>query len=247
MQRTVRARAACFAGYLFAVHLAAGCLLAISSGCGASAGPLSALAGLPVADVAAPTAENDAAIDPTLARRLLEIAEEYADYELVNTDSRIANGACFVPSGEFVPPQFSQADGAGHGKKLYFLFARDADAYAAAGADAMQPVGQVVVKESWAAREIRDSHQPSRFEHRGGMPIRLYAEQEGRAYGADRQTELFIMFKQPPDAAGTDAGWVYGTVTADRQRVTSAGRIASCVDCHRQAPGDRLFGSRSPE
>jgi hypothetical protein len=87
---------------------------------------------------------------------------------------------------------------------------------------------------------------PRAFAHRSGAPVRLYAERDGRAFGADRQLELFIMFKLPPDAAGTDSGWVYGTVTPDRQRVTSIGRIASCVECHEQAPGDRLFGSQPP-
>ena len=43
------------------------------------------------------------------------------------------------------------------------------------------------------------------------------------------------------DAEGSDAGWVYGTVTPDG-RVTSAGRVASCMGCHVDAPHERMFG-----
>ncbi|HUY87665.1 MAG TPA: hypothetical protein VMV10_02915 [Pirellulales bacterium] len=228
--------------------LVAGCLAASLSGCGAAAAPVTASIRPPAASTE-PTADSgEPAIDREFAQRLLEIADEYAEYTLADRNSRLANGACFVPGSEFIPPQFSEAEEhADHGKKLYFLFARDAAAFSAAGAEGVQPVGQAIVKEAWAAREIRDSHQPAPFEHHSGLPVRLYAERGGRAFGADRQTELFIMFKLPPDAPGTDSGWVYGTVTADRQRVTSAGRIASCADCHRQSPGDRLFGNESQE
>ena len=40
----------------------------------------------------------------------------------------------------------------------------------------------------------------------------------------------------------TDEGWVYGTVSADGKTVTSAGRVQSCMNCHQDAPHDRLFG-----
>ena len=41
---------------------------------------------------------------------------------------------------------------------------------------------------------------------------------------------------------GTDAGWIYGTLTPDGKTVTSAGRVQRCMDCHDVAPHDRLFG-----
>jgi hypothetical protein len=50
------------------------------------------------------------------------------------------------------------------------------------------------------------------------------------------------MFKLDPKTPGTDEGWVYGTVTADGKTVTSAGRVASRMKCHQEAPHDRLFG-----
>ena len=50
------------------------------------------------------------------------------------------------------------------------------------------------------------------------------------------------MFKAPPRTIGTDNGWVYGTVTSDGKTVTSAGRVATCMNCHKEAKHDRLFG-----
>lgn len=227
----------------------AGCWVAFLSGCETAAPPASLLARLPAASADEFGEGDDSAVDREFARRLLEIADEYIEYTLIDPGSQIANGACSTPQSEFIPPQFSDAEqNAGHGQKLYFLFARDAVAYSAAGdSESSQPIGQAVVKESWAAREIRDGRRPRAFTHRSGAPVRLYAERDGRTFGADRQLELFIMFKAPPDVPETDSGWIYGTVSPDLQRVTSVGRIASCVECHEQAPGDRLFGSRSQE
>ena len=225
----------------------AGCLAAFLSGCETAPTPASVLARLPAANADEFGDEDDSAVDREFARRLLEIADEYIEYTLVDPGSQIANGDCSAPQSEFVPPHLSDAEGeAGPGKKLYFLFVRDAVAYSASGdAESIQPIGQTIVKESWAAREIHDGRRPRAFTHRSGAPVRLYAERDGRTFGADRQTELFIMFKLPPDVPGTDSGWVYGTVSPDLQRVTSVGRIASCIECHEQAAGDRLFGNLS--
>src|SRR5437870_10625362 len=65
---------------------------------------------------------------------------------------------------------------------------------------------------------------------------------DGRLYRPAARSGLFIMFKTEPGTPGTDEGWVYGTVTADGKQVTSAGRVESCMACHRDAPHDRLFG-----
>jgi hypothetical protein len=44
------------------------------------------------------------------------------------------------------------------------------------------------------------------------------------------------------DMPGTDAGWIYATITPDGKTLTSAGRVQQCMDCHEAAPHDRLFG-----
>jgi hypothetical protein len=50
------------------------------------------------------------------------------------------------------------------------------------------------------------------------------------------------MFKVDPKTKDTDNGWVYGTVTADGKKVTSSGKVESCMKCHQDAPHDRVFG-----
>lgn len=50
------------------------------------------------------------------------------------------------------------------------------------------------------------------------------------------------MMKLDPKTPGTDDGWVYATLAADGRTVTAAGRIESCMKCHRETKTDRLFG-----
>jgi hypothetical protein len=56
---------------------------------------------------------------------------------------------------------------------------------------------------------------------------------------------LYVM-KKVGAGDGTDAGWIYGTI-AQSGEVTSAGRVASCIGCHEDAPHDRLFGPKRGE
>jgi hypothetical protein len=68
--------------------------------------------------------------------------------------------------------------------------------------------------------------------------------QEGRIYHAGALAGLYVMVKKAPSTPGTDQGWVYGTITPDGS-VTSAGRVASCMGCHKDAKVDRLFGVKT--
>lgn len=43
-------------------------------------------------------------------------------------------------------------------------------------------------------------------------------------------------------AETTDNGWVYGIVEHDGSAVIESGRIESCMNCHKGAATDRLFG-----
>lgn len=143
----------------------------------------------------------------------------------------------------------SHADGdAAHARKLYHLFAKDEASYR--GRDHQQidahplaplapaPPGQVLVKEAW---------KPERIEHApvdattGGLPSEV-ATLDGALYRRGELHGLFVMLKLDPATPGTDAGWVYATVTPDRSRVTAAGRVESCMRCHVDAPHDRQFG-----
>ena len=83
--------------------------------------------------------------------------------------------------------------------------------------------------KSTGGNRIRDHFEP-------------YALKDGKLFHAEVKNALFIMYKAEPKTENTDAGWVYGTVSADGQTVTSAGRVQSCMQCHQDAPHGRLFG-----
>jgi len=150
-----------------------------------------------------------------------------------------------------------------HGQKLYSLFARNRQDYLALPIGKTVAIGQVVVKESWLSEEITDPMQKPNREIDQGKVVRTakpnsgskqmqfgdgtdhfypYAWKGEKVYKATKPAALFIMMKLDPKTPGTDAGWVYGTVTPDGKEVTSAGKIESCMGCHQEAKYDRLFG-----
>jgi hypothetical protein len=191
--------------------------------------------------------------------RLLEIARTYEEYGLVRDQVNWAPAPC-AGAGMIPAPAdlhvSASSDSSTHGQKLYAIFAR----YARPGsyvspAEKRNPVGQVVVKESWLAVEAtsRAVAQPRKVKERikeGSSPDCFrqletwhpQASKDGKNYRAGRKADLFIMFKLDPQTPGTDNGWVYGTVSPDGKRVTSAGRVENCMACHLRAPHDRLFG-----
>jgi hypothetical protein len=65
------------------------------------------------------------------------------------------------------------------------------------------------------------------------------------AAASTQKNGLFIVMRMGPSTPNSDEGWVYGTVTADGTKVTSAGRVQSCMECHVGAPHERLFGLKS--
>jgi hypothetical protein len=177
---------------------------------------------------------------PRFERQLLEIAREYAAWGRVDDEVRWAPWLCRMPNPSVA--RFSAGEeGRAHGGKLYFVFAKDREAYVAA-AKGPQAVGQAVVKESWTPREVDASTERRRVHDEGARGAYVpYAERDGTIWHASERAGLFILFKADT-AADTDGGWVYGTVTADGKRVTASGRVASCMACHAKAEHDRLFG-----
>lgn len=196
------------------------------------------------------------------AERLLRIAAEYRQYGRVDDLMRWAPELCKVPPPP-TPHASRSGDAATHGRKLYLLYARDRDAYARLCAvrrpAARESLAQVVVKESWRAVELagvapdeaRPVAAPDTLGAAAGLAPRRdeagsyfpYVVEGGRVYRADEPAGLFIMYESSTDDADADAGWVYGTLSADGQTVTAAGRIESCMRCHQGAPHGRLFGA----
>jgi hypothetical protein len=179
-----------------------------------------------------------------------------------------ADGTWWAPPDCVAPthPAFvSKADAGGHARKIYTLFIKDYDAYAGLSGQQvaaklqlpappeLASMAQVIVKEAWTPVEA--SAPRSACPDDGLTSYLAEVTMDGKAYRACAQAGLFVMYRPAAGTEGTDDGWVYGTVRYERRaetpkvgerwvipRVTSAGRVASCMGCHTKAPHGRLFG-----
>jgi hypothetical protein len=211
--------------------------------------------------------DTTAAVDvesrpPNFEGRLLDIAGTYESYGRLDTQPRWGPLTSLYIDVTFPPPnpgalaRFSDSkDQATHGRKIYWLFVKDVPSDALLSyipRGRVNPVGQAVVMEAWVPEEVKPGPlQPvtRTIETRvGGRVVPRedrflpYVYRGNHFFHAKEKAGLFIMYKVDPRTPGTDEGWVYGTVTADGKTVTAAGRIASCMGCHKDAPHDRLFG-----
>lgn len=215
----------------------------------------------------APEKVKTAKADPDrkLEVQVLEVAMKYKDWGRVDDETRWAPTACRAPWATSEPSvaRFSKSDDKQtHGRKLYFLYSnkdfeyRDLPSPNAANNRAKKPVskevsvGMTIVKESWKPEEVPAGKNPDNVvvtgEKRGPLDSQEqhipYATRENKLYHAKEQAELFIMHKLDPKTPGTDEGWIYATVTPDGKKILSIGKIESCMNCHQDAPHDRLFG-----
>jgi hypothetical protein len=189
--------------------------------------------------------------------RLLEIAATYEEYGRLDPDLRFAPKLCADAgrTGGSRASISSSQDATTHGRKLYWLFVRNSYGFGSyVSKSGPNPVGQVIVKEAWTAEDEEDRAKADTHVIRTGKVRRQeqlvenmdvfipYVRQGDHVYRAGRKAALFIMYKTDPRNPDTDEGWVYGTVTPDGKQVTSAGKVESCMSCHRNAPHDRLFG-----
>jgi len=162
--------------------------------------------------------------DSPLSRTLLGIAHNYVGYNKLIDWRRWSPLDCTAPTPTL--ERSRSGDDLTHGRKLYYLFARDENAYAL-GRIQPQPDGQAIVKEAWEPRQVGKGEDAEiSYQEPGREP--LY-------FKAGARSALFIMLKQQ----GT---WVYATVSGDAKTVTQSGQIESCLGCHRKAPHDSLFG-----
>lgn len=201
---------------------------------------------LAVASAMIPACASRAPADSRLAR-VERAAAEYKHWTRVSDSARQAPSDCRMRPA--VGAQMSASDAAAsHGRKLYFLYAHDAWEYrlvgqsGAASDTAPNPVGQVLVKESFDAVECDAPQRLEATSHPGGSEYpEEYARVGERWFRCGVPRGLFIMMKGQPDEPDTDNGWTYATLTTDHN-ITECGRIASCIRCHEQAGPDRLFG-----
>lgn len=205
---------------------------------------------------------------PNFERELKEAVSKYLTWPRADDRSRWAPEDCRLPT----PPRArasASTDEATHGRKLYSVFAKNPWAYAGLQPEKPAPVGQVVVKQSWVPVEVTgaEADEARAAEKRGPLPPRgpkatgpkaarpegtpesardddfnPYVVRGDKVFKADKQADLFVMLKLDPQTPGTDAGWVYATLSPDAKKVTAAGRLESCMKCHAEAKNDRLFG-----
>jgi hypothetical protein len=183
---------------------------------------------------------EDAPLDPRFVPRALEIAKGYTTWHRVGDQSPGWSPlACSMPK-----PGTGRLSESGdvrtHGRKLYYLYAKDRVAYRD-GTDAIDAPGQVVVKEAWKPVQVGADERPNAYtlDAKTGRP---YARDGDDWFKPGPKAGLFVMFRLDPKTEGTDDGWVYATVAPDGKRVTAAGRIGSCMSCHRVPGQGRLFG-----
>jgi hypothetical protein len=145
----------------------------------------------------------------------------------------------------------ASVDSATHGKKLYFLFAKDSREYSRNGQQD-QPVGQILVKEAWTPVPVLkgEAVRPDPIDEDQADRIRMLERTcragDGVEYRVGVRKELFMMLKLDPSTPGTDKGWVYAVTSPDGKEVRAAGMIESCIACHEDAPRDRMLGAPAP-
>jgi hypothetical protein len=158
--------------------------------------------------------------EPQFAQAIREAAAGYQKWGRVDEVPRRAPAPCAAPTrgddGNYHVRTSAATEGP-HAQKLYYLWASDKQTYLRNGPSFAN--GFAIVKQSFA------------------MPSAAGAE-------VGEPKDLFVIAKV--GGAGTDEGWIYGTVAVDGT-VTSAGRVASCMGCHDEgATHERLFGLAKP-
>ncbi len=221
--------------------------LLVTAACGRPPAKDSSLgAGSPDGPTAAP---KPLANEARFHAALKEAAATYETFGEVDDTMRWVPGLCRSVRMTIHASQSDDAET--HGGKLYWMFAKEREAYLRV-AKQDQPVGQALVKEAWTSRpataEDLAAAKSGRRRERESFhsDSNRTLERDGTRFTADQKKALFVMLKLGPAVKGTDEGWIYGTLTPDGQTVTSAGRVASCMACHVDAPRDRMFGLSKP-
>ena len=182
--------------------------------------------------------------------RLLQIAKAYKTYfryDNVVKDSATLNWtielcAPFSPTKQATMDnlRFSTPNSLGsrHGNKLYKLYVKDINSYSDT-TKKMQPLGQVIVKETWNVREVKKDSILNK-----NKAIKQ-SKNDGKWYTPTTVSELFIMYKEQKNEKN-DEGWVYGIVSLEGNKnsttILENGKLSTCISCHKGTKYDRIFG-----
>ena len=123
-----------------------------------------------------------------------------------------------------------------HGRALYRLYAKAKLEYSRSHAQ-LQPENQVIVKATFKPVLLENELPQSDKQAALGADGKWYRERD--------PDDLYIMFRTDRKGIQTDAGWVYGIVSMNRDTVLAQGLISNCMGCHRKNDPDRLFGMES--
>ena len=186
-------------------------------------------------DAKAPKGDGKVVLDERFVPLIRAAAAEYLGFERVTGDVKTAPTDCRLPP-KVVLRSAAEKE---HGKKLYLLFARQAEGLEYVKKGEPAAAGQTLVKESWQSVPGWQTAETEASGRHGRLEL---VDGEHVAH-AGASAGLFVMHKLAADTPGTDQGWVYGTVDPSGT-VTSAGVVASCVRCHQDATEDRRFGLR---
>jgi hypothetical protein len=172
-----------------------------------------------------------------LDRLLTDIPEMYREWKRVDQEVRISPTQCRMPNPG-VGRISESKDDATHGRKLYYLYAREREAYLKGG-DAAEAVGQVVVKEAW--QPVPSNRPGGAYALHPDTHLPPTKEIDGQRYETGAFAGLYVMLRLDPATPNTDDGWVYATYPADGSPAT-VGRLANCMDCHVREGRGRLYG-----
>jgi len=126
-----------------------------------------------------------------------------------------------------------------HGDKLYKLYIKDLPSYVNTLIKE-QPVGQVIVKETWTTSKIDPDSLLAN-------PLAKQNMNDKSWYIPKTVSELFIMYKEKENSEN-DKGWIYGIVSLEDEskepKVLTQGKISNCINCHSGTKYDRIFGAK---
>ena len=187
--------------------------------------------------------------------RITDIAKEYHQYKqfkdtkIIVTDSSKYSwtiALCSMPEKSEAGYHYkidssfiSKADKAIslHGNKLYRLFIKEYAPYIK-NPPAGQPIGQVIVKETWNVKEIAYDSLNSKIQQ-------IRSHNDGKWYTPTTVSELFIMYKEQ-ERPNNDKGWNYGIYSVENPNLKPVllndMKISSCIGCHKETKYDRIFG-----
>jgi hypothetical protein len=188
----------------------------------------------------------------TVDEELLRISNEYRTYQLYDSQAHWTYSYCEPMTtpykGDTLHMSFADPKKSPHGNSLYKLYVKDEKAYATHGA--VQPEGQVLIKEVWNVRML--SYENDTVKNKTAwnrdttitVPVYLNPN-DHQYYTPTTRKQLFIMYKVKPSKEN-DEGWWYGIVDieqgVEKSSVIESMKINRCVKCHAVNKYDRIFG-----